>query len=71
MEISILRYNLTIFSAPNENKIWAFGGLSSPKWEGLLGEVISGPVGFLRVNKHIFGLYGDDVDDNDDKNDNC
>ena len=55
MEISLLKYNLTIFPAPDENKTWAFGGLSSPKSEGLLGEVIVGPVRSLSV-KNISGL---------------
>lgn len=55
MEISLLKYNLTIFPAPNENNTWAFGGLSSPKSEGLLGEVVVGPVRSLSF-KNISGL---------------
>ena len=63
----LVRYNFTIFLVPNENKIRAFGGCSSPKWEGLLGEVILGPMRLLSV-KNIPGLDGDDDDGDSDKN---
>ena len=39
----------------SENKIWGLVGLSSPKSEGLLREVILGPVRSLSV-KNILGL---------------
>lgn len=70
METSLVRYDSTIFLGPSENEIWAFGGRSSPQWEGLLGEVILGPVRFLSV-KNVSGVGGDgDDDDGDSDKDN-